>query len=122
MGKQSSYATRQREKLNEYMRIAERITRQFDVDTFQVALNRYEKLSLGYQRIMEITELWEQVRREYSTALIKDPEADVAQHHLDAELLSIAKDEALIRPFPKRYPELRQANYEGKVRTNEGGT
>ena len=115
MGK-NALLTRQKENVDAHMQIAERITRQFDVDTLQIALHRYGKISLGYQRIMEITDLWRDVRDEYRPALIRDPEADVAQHHMDEELLSIAKDEAKIRRFPKRYPELRKITYEGKRR------
>lgn len=46
------------------MATAERITRQYDIDCWQIALARYDKLDLGYQRIMELTELAQQVRRE----------------------------------------------------------
>ena len=94
--------------------IMQRITGQFYVDTLQTALARYTKLDLGYQRIMEICELWDQVREEYWVALSGDTESDVAQNHLDSELLQIAKDPALIIPFPERYPELRKITYGGK--------
>lgn len=94
------------------MQVSERVTRQYDQDTLQCALNRYGKVRLGYQRIMEITELWEQVRREYEDAIKGGVEADVARDHLDAELLQIAKDEARIIPFEERYPEMRQIRYD----------
>ena len=96
------------------MQVSERVTRQYDQDTFQIALNRYGKVKLGYQRIMEITELWEQVRREYEDAIKGGVEADVARHHLDAELLQIAKDEARIIAFEERYPEMREIRYDRK--------
>jgi hypothetical protein len=98
------------------MQIAERVTRQYDTDTFQIALSRYEKLNLGYQRIMEITNLWEEVRREYENAIFRHNETDVARAHLDAELLQIAKDEARIIPFERRYPELKGVTYGGRKR------
>ena len=40
---------------DEAIHMAERVTRQYDVDCWQIALARYDKLELGYQRIMEIT-------------------------------------------------------------------
>lgn len=100
------------------MQVSERVTRQYDQDTLQCALNRYGKVRLGYQRIMEITELWEQVRREYEDAIKGGVEADVARDHLDGELLQIAKDEALVIPFEERYPEMREIRYDRKRRKN----
>lgn len=115
MGK-SAYAVKQRETIDAYMHIAERITRQFDVDTMNIALHRYGKVNLGYQRIMEITELWMEVRREFEKAITKNPESDVYQHHLDQALKEIAKDEKRVTPFHERYPEMRRERYEGKRR------
>lgn len=100
----------------EAMNTAEHITRQYDIDTLCIALARYEKVSFGYQRIMEIMDLWRDVRDEYQYAIVKSVETDVARHHMDEELLQIAKDPARIRPFEKRYPELRKITYEGKRR------
>jgi len=101
----------------EELRRAERATRQFEVDTWQIALARYPKLDLGYQRIMEITELAEQVRVEYRGAIEKGPERDVCRHHLDEELKQIMgkKQDELI-PFEQRYPELKRDSYEGRRR------
>lgn len=109
-----NFAKRIYEEKAEAMRVAERITRQYDIDTLHIALARYEKISLGYQRIMEITKLWAEVRQEYENAIVKHVETDVARDHLDAELLQIAKDESRITPFNRRYPELRKITYEGK--------
>ena len=55
-------------------RTAERITRQYDTDTLQIALSRYPKLNLGYDRIMEICELWESVQDEYINAYSDMPD------------------------------------------------
>lgn len=96
------------------MQLSERVTRQYDTDTLQIALARYDKLNLGYQRIMEITELWEQTRQEYGPAIEGGVEADVARDHLDQELLQIAKDYARLTPFEARYPELRKITYDKK--------
>lgn len=109
-----NFATRIQLEKQELMRATERVTRQMDIDTLQITLNRYGKISLGYQRIMEITELWEQVRKEYIPAITPGPEQDVAQHHLDAELTQIAKDEAKVIPFPLRYPEINRPDYRGR--------
>lgn len=109
----NSYLAKQRAVIDETFRIAERITRQFDVDSYQIALARYAKLGLGHQRIMEITELAEQVREEYRKAFEKDPEADVYREHLDRELAEISKGRPII-PYEERYPEMKKITYEGK--------
>ena len=108
------YLTKKRAEIDAYMQTAERITRQFDVDTFQIALARYEKLDLGFMRIMEITLLAEQVREEYRGAVIKGPEADWYRYHMDQELMEIAKGKAQVIPFESRYPELKKQTYNGR--------
>lgn len=110
----NSYLKKKQEEIDAYMQIAERITRQFDVDTFQIALGRYEKIAFGFMRIMEITLLAEQVRNEYRGAITKGPEADVYRHHMDQELIEIAKDKVPVLPFEARYPELKKQTYEGR--------
>ena len=109
-----NFAQRIQLEKQELMHATERVTRQMDIDTLQIALSRYGKISFGYQRIMEITELWEQVRAEYIAAITPGPEQDVAQHHLDTELLQIARDDAKIIPFHLRYPELNRPDYRGR--------
>lgn len=109
----SSYLQRQRAREDAAMQAAERVTRQFDVDSWQIALARYPKLSLGYQRIMEITALAEQVRAEYAGAVEGGVEADVCRHHMDRELEQIMGREAdKLIPFEARYPELREIKYD----------
>lgn len=110
----NNFLARQQAIMDEHMHIAERVTRQYDTDTLQVALSRYDKLNLGYQRIMEITDLWAQVREEYFPALTTGPEADVARDHLDRELLYIAKDPSRVMAFEPRYPEMKKIRYEKK--------
>lgn len=107
----NGYLERRKQELDETAQTVERITRQFDVDTLHITLGRYDKISLGYKRIMEITKLWEQVRKEYRLALTKDPEADVARHHMDQELIQIAKDPEKVIAFEPRYPELQECRY-----------
>lgn len=110
----NAYLEKRRAQIDGHMQVAERVTRQFDIDSWQIALARYQKLDLGFQRIMEITELAEQVRAEYAGAIEAGPEADVYRHHLDAELQEIAKGHMEVIPFETRYPELKKQTYEGK--------
>ena len=112
----SGFLVKQEIARQEWMETAERITRQFDVDTLQIALARYEKLGLGYQRIMEITDLWEQVRKEYRIALSNHKEADVARSHMDEEQRQIAPESVELIPFEGRYPELREITYDKRKR------
>lgn len=113
MKNKNQYLAKQQAAIDEAFRISERITRQFDVDSYQIALARYAKLDLGYQRIMEITELAEKVREEYRKAFTRNPEADVYRAHLDQELAEICKGRKII-PYEERYPEMKKITYEGK--------
>ena len=112
--KQSAYAKRLAEEKRLAQMDAERITRQFYIDTMQIALNRYPKLRLGYQRIMELTELCEQVRQEYLGTVTRGVEQDVNRAHMDAELLQIMAGREGFIPFEARYPELRKITYDGR--------
>lgn len=97
------------------MGTAERCTRQFEQDCWQIALARYDKLNLGYRRIMELTELQAQVHNEYSGAVFAGPEQDVYRSHMDAELAEIMRDRAdQLIPFERRYPELNSDDYGGR--------
>lgn len=116
MAGQSGFVRKMEAERREWMETVERVTRQFDQDTLQIALSRYSKIKFGYQRIMEISELWEAVREEYRVALTNDPEADVAREHMTQEQLQIAKDSALVRTFEEQYPELRKITYGGRRR------
>ena len=110
----SGYLDRQRAAFEAGTETGERLARQFDIDTFPIALARYEKINFGYQRIREIMELAEQVRAEYKPALEGGPEADVYQHHMDQELTEIIKGNMELIPFSVRYPELKKPNYKGR--------
>ena len=104
----SGFLERQRRIQEEAMATAERITRQYDIDCWQIALARYDKLDLGYQRIMELTELAQKVRREYAGAITRDNEQDYYRVHMDRELQEIAKHHMKVIPFETRYPELKR--------------
>ena len=110
----SGYLDRQFAGFQAGVETGERLARQFDIDCLQIALSRYERLNLGFQRIMEITELAEHVRAEYKPALEGGPEADVYQHHMDQELTEIIKGNMELIPFSVRYPELKKPNYKGR--------
>lgn len=107
----ANYLQKKQAERRVWMETGERISRQFDTDTWQIALARYDKLNLGYQRIMEITELAEQVRKEYGGALSNGPEQDVTQEHIDRELKQIMAGREGFIPFERRYPELRRIKY-----------
>ena len=97
------------------MGVAERCTRQYELDCWQIALARYDKLNLGYQRIMELTELQAQVHNEYSGAVFAGPEQDVYRAHMDAEMRQIMRDrDEQLLPFERRYPELKSETYRGR--------
>ncbi len=99
----------------DYAQTVERSTRQYDMDTLQIALHR-SRLRLGYDRIMEITDLWCSVMEEYRDARTDNPEADVLRAHMDDELRGIMAGRPGFVPFEKRNPELKEIKYEGRKR------
>lgn len=108
----SNFVQRLQRARDAAMGVAERCTRQYELDCWQIALARYDKLNLGYQRIMELTELQAQVHNEYSGAVFAGPEQDVYRAHMDAELAEIMRTHAeRMIPFERRYPELKSEDY-----------
>ena len=102
----SNFIRRLQQARDAAMGVAERCTRQYELDCWQIALARYDKLNLGYQRIMELTELQAQVHNEYSGAVFAGPEQDVYRAHMDAELAAIMRTNAeRLIPFERRYPD-----------------
>lgn len=111
----SNFVQRLQQARDAAMGVAERCTRQYELDCWQIALARYDKLNLGYQRIMELTELQAQVHNEYSGAVFAGPEQDVYRAHMDAEMRQIMRDRAdQLLPFDRRYPELKSETYRGR--------
>ena len=106
---------RQVERENAIMRAAERLMEQYMEDTWACAANR---CGLGYTKICEILDMWDVVKKEYAPAMLpnSNPEADVAQEHMDRELQAICGKKRVIEPHRKRYPELKQITYEGRRR------
>ena len=94
------------------LKIGQRLGRQIAIDSFQLAMGRYEKLDLGYKRIMEITNLAEKIWHEYAEAFHTGPEADVYQDRMDREMTAIIRGNAELIPFNERYPELKEQIYE----------
>lgn len=108
----NSYLRRQTEAQNAVMHAAERMTEQYMEDTLEIAMKR---AGHGYTTIKRMVDLWVEVRREYKASLNpKDPEADVAQEHMDSELRYIVKDHQEFIPHGDRYPELKKITYEGR--------
>lgn len=89
---------------------AQRLTSQYMIDTMQMTLHQTE--GWGYERIMRLTEAWQQTRDEYMPVLnSKDPSADVMQEHMDRVMAQIIGGKQELRPFTARYPELRKVTY-----------
>lgn len=108
MGK-SGLLQRQADRENAVMHAAEMLSKQYMVDTAQIALHR---LGWGFDRIMRFTEEWQAVREEYRKALNpKDPEADVEQEHMDRALDQIINGKMELIPFYERYPDLKKVRY-----------
>lgn len=89
---------------------AQRLTSQYMIDTLQMTLHQTE--GWGYDRIMRLTEAWQQTQKEYTPALnSNDPAADVRQEHMDRVIAQIIGGKQALKPFPERYHELRKVTY-----------
>lgn len=112
MSKQSGYLKRLEDERNRVMNATELLTKQFMLDTLQITMNR-QKDAWGFDRLMRLMDDWEKVRHEYKAAMDpKDPEADVAQEHMDREIAGIINGRMDLIPFYERYPELRRIVYD----------
>lgn len=90
--------------------VAQRLISQYMIDTLQMTLHQTE--GWGYDRIMRLTEAWEQTQREYTPALnSNDPAADVMQEHMDRVMAQIINNKQDLKPFTERYHELRKVLY-----------
>ena len=89
---------------------AQRLISQYMIDTLQMTLHQTE--GWGYDRIMRLTEAWQQTQREYTPALnSNDPAADVMQEHMDRVMAQIIGGKQELLPFAERYHELRKVTY-----------
>ena len=110
MPKQSSFLKQQQQIQNNVMHAAEALTRQFMLDTLQITLHK--DFGWGYDRQLQLLEAWEKRRAEYRKALDpKDPEADVAQEHMDDAIVEMMAGRQPLIPFAERYPELKKIKY-----------
>ena len=103
MAKKNPYLEKQRAAKEDFMNKVEHIVRQYDIDTLCIAINRSR--GYGYDRIMELMEIWHQVRVEFKDAINPhvSVEADVAQEHMDRELERIIRGKMPLIPFDERY-------------------
>ena len=89
---------------------SQRLTSQYMIDTLQMTLHQTE--GWGYDRIMRLTEAWQQTQKEYTPALnSNDPASDVMQEHMERVMAQIISGKQELRPFPERYHELRKVTY-----------
>ena len=108
--KKNDYLQKRENERQIWTQVAERVTQQYMTDMVQISLN--EELGLGYDTIMRVTERWCENMKKYKHSLnSKDPEADVAQEHIDRILTRIIRGKAELMPFKQRYPELREVKY-----------
>ena len=101
--KKNAYLEKQQAAKTAFMHSVEHIVRQYDIDTLCIVLN--EEFGWGYDRIMDLLEKWHTVRVQYRDAINPDicTEADVAQEHMDRELVRIIRGKAPLIPFDERY-------------------
>lgn len=110
MAKQSGFLSRQKEIQNNVIHAAEVLAKQYMVDTLQITMHK--DFGWGYDRQKQLLDAWETQREAYRAALDpKDPEADVAQAHMDTALLHLIAGKQPFYPFPARYPELKKVTY-----------
>ena len=110
MAKQSGMITFAEKFAQAKVEAAQRLISQYMIDTLQMTLHQTE--GWGYERIMRLTEAWEQTQREYTPALnSNDPAADVMQEHMDRVLAEIISGKAELIPFPDRYPNAKKIKY-----------
>lgn len=111
MAKRNAYLDKQKAAKENFMQMVEHIVRQYDIDTLCIAINRCG--GYGYDRIMELMDVWHEVRVEYKDAINPhvSVEADVAQEHMDRELARIMRGKAPLIPFEERQPFVRKIKY-----------
>lgn len=109
--KKNPYLQKQQAAKEDFMHKVEHIVRQYDIDTLCIAINRYG--GYGYDRIMELMDVWHEVRVEFSPAINPHAsvEADVAQEHMDRELARIQRGKAPLITFAERQPYIRNIKY-----------
>ncbi len=117
MAKQSGFLVRQKAQALVREKFVRELVGQFDADTVIIAL--CETYGFGYKRLIRFLDAWTKTRERYVAAVFPkaDPEADVAQEHLDNALREIMRrggKEHDFMPFKERYPMLMDVSYERK--------
>lgn len=113
MGKQSGFLKRQYEQTEDLSIKVQLTTRQFMIDTLQIAIHETE--GWGFDRIMRLSQAWERTRKEYHPAIDpRDPLCDVKQEHMQRAFKDICKGHMNVIPIPERYPYLKEVSYEKK--------
>ena len=116
MAKQSGFLKRQAESQEDMSMKIQLTNRQFMIDTLQIALR--EDFGWGFDRIMKLTNAWENRRREYTPAI--DPRhvmCDVAQEHMQRVFEDIcAYKQMKPHSFKERYPYLKGVRYDRKYK------
>lgn len=116
MPKQSGFLKRQAEDMEALSIRIQLTTRQFMIDTLQIAIR--EEFGWGYDRIMRLSKRWEAIRNEYHPAIDpRDAMCDVQQEHMQRAFADILESQGLEPiPFKERYPYLKDICYDRKFR------
>lgn len=114
--KQSGFLKRQADRQEDMSMKIQLTTRQFMIDTLQIALR--EDLGWGFDRIMTLTNAWEKRRTEYTPAIDpRDAMCDVKQEHMQRVFKDICASKKLEpMSFKERYPYLKGVRYDRKYK------
>ena len=109
MAKKSNYLQEIERKRIDAINKAELATRQFMLDTAQVALHQ---LGWGFDRIKTFTEKWAEVHNYFYPCVdVRNPEADYLRARLDTAIEEIFRGKQEIIPFEERYRDLKKVGY-----------
>ena len=116
MVKQSGFLKRQYEQTEDLSIKVQLTTRQFMIDTLQIAIR--DEFGWGYDRIMRLTDKWHDVRKEYHPAIDpRDSMCDVKQEHMQRAFKDICASKKLDPiPFKERYPYLKGTRYDRRFK------
>lgn len=110
MSRNNAYLDKRRAEKDAFMHQVEGLIKQFMADTLVIALN--QEAGWGFDRLQRLMDRWEACRVEFRPALNpSDPEADVAQEHLDRALREIVRGRMDLIPWEERYPDLKRVRY-----------
>lgn len=100
---QSAYLQRLAAAKQEYARVGEQFGEQLSIDLMQIALHRQ---GWGYERIKRLIDDMNGLSKYYDAAFHKNPEQEVWQARMDAEILDIIKGQTRFYTFEERYPAI----------------